>query len=202
MKSSVLRMSLAVGLVFVLGTAGVVAAEASGSKVQKQIQIAKLSKKTVKVLRRAGVVGPTLDLAGTPVAQTSLYHAPWAKGGQCISAVTAGVVDGADCDPSMFTSRMPGYASAGALGFTPSGQPVAGQLPKGTIQILQVYGVATSVVRSARLIGPKSGTTELPLSAGATGFVAFGSSNPPGDGNFVELLNAAGKVVQKIQIAP
>jgi hypothetical protein len=32
--------------------------------------------------------------------------------------------------------------------------------------------------------------------------VVFGDASPPPDGDYVELLNAAGTVMQKIQIAP
>jgi hypothetical protein len=198
--------TVAAGLALVLATA--VAADAGGAKVDRQLRIAGLSKKAQKGLRHAGVVGPTLALAGTPdlagstLQGLSLYHAPWSKGGQCVSGVIAGQPDGADCDEAMFTKEQPGYATAGGFGVKVTGTAVPGMLPPHTLEILQVYGVATTAVRSARLIGPKSGTTDLPLREGAAGFVVFGSPDPPGDGDFVELMNAAGTVIQKIQIAP
>jgi hypothetical protein len=210
MPRTPMRTALAVGLAVALASAGVVAADASSSKVDRQIRIAGLSKKTQKSLRHAGVVGPALELAGTPdlagslEAGLSLYHAAWGKGGECVSGVVAGVVDGADCDEAMFTPAKPGYATAGAFGVTKVATTAGGTpiLTPHTLQLRQVYGVATTVVRSARLIGPKSGTTALPLKAGAPGFVVFGSPSPPPDGDYVELLNASGKVLQKIQIAP
>jgi hypothetical protein len=200
-------------LACVVATTSVSVADAGVAKVGKQIRIAKLSSATQKRLRRVGVSGPALTLLGSPnldgskLAGMALYSAPWSKGGLCVSAVTAGVPDGADCDPKLFTAREPGYASAGPFGVTipAASSTTTGttpSLPAHTLSLLQVYGAATSTVKSARLIGPKSGTTKLPLSAGGPGFVVFGSGSPPPDGDFVELRDGSGKLLQRIQIAP
>jgi hypothetical protein len=164
MQRTLLRTSLAL----VIALAGAVAADAHGTKVDRQIHIGALSKKTQKAVRHLGIAGPTLELVGTPdlagsVEQgLSLYRAPWAKGGTCVSGVTAGIVDGADCDHAMFTKTLPGYATAGLFGVTPTGPsaPATGTgtggstptpiLQPHTLRILQVYGVATTAVRSAR----------------------------------------------------
>ena len=201
-------------LACVVAATSVSVADAGVAKVGKQIKIAKLSSATQKRLRRVGVAGPALtllggpDLDGSKLAGLELYSAPWSKGGRCVSAVTNGVPDGADCDPKLFTPGEPGYASAGPFGVTiaPTANTVTTgtvpTVPAHTLSLLQVYGAATSNVKSARLIGPKSGTTKLPLGPGGAGYVVFGSGSPPPDGDFVELRDGSGKLLQRIQIAP
>jgi hypothetical protein len=208
------RKILAVVLASAIAATAASSADASGATVGKQIKIAKLSAATQKRLRRTGLSGPALTLLGTPSLAgsrfdgLSLYRAPWSKGGTCVSAVTAGIPDGADCDPKLFTKGEPGYATAGLFGSTPIQSATttsAGTTPiilPHKLFLLQVYGAATSDVKSARLIGPKSGTTNLPLSAGAPGYVVFGTGTPAPDGDYVELRDAAGKLLQRIQIAP
>src|SRR5690348_14968440 len=84
-------------------------ATASRPSANKQIRIANLPAKTQRTLRRAGIVGPALTLAGVPnligssLAGLSLYRSPWDNGGQCVSGVLGGVVDGADCDSALLT---------------------------------------------------------------------------------------------------
>jgi hypothetical protein len=120
------RRILALVLVSAIALTAASAADASATKVGTQIKIAKLSSATQKRLRHTGVTGPALTLLGTPSLAgskfdgLSLYRAPWSKGGTCVSAVTGGIPDGADCDPKLFTSAEPGYATAGLFGITPS----------------------------------------------------------------------------------
>jgi len=190
------------------GTQGADRANVKAPQKVRKIVIANLPRATRKFLRKAGVSAKTLDLVGTPnlagnpLAGLALYRAPWTDGGQCVSGVIGDKVSGADCDPTMFSSTKPGYASAGRLGATIIGPAEPGHLPPHALKLLQVYGAATTAVVAVRLIGPTSGITPLPVAAGTRGFVVFGDANPPADGNFVELLGSSGKVLQRIQVAP
>ena len=187
---------------------GVQAAPMTTTKADKQLKISKLSALSQRKLRLVGVTGKTMSLVGTPkltgskLDGLSIYRATWARGGQCVSGVFHGRLDGADCDAELLTAKRPGYASAGIYKSVIIAPGRPGQPPKTKDTILQVYGVALPSVKAVRLVGPTSGSTVIPLLDAGTGFVVFGSANPPEDGKMVEFLNAAGSVVQTIRIAP
>ena len=187
----------AVGIACAILVAGVLADPVSASgKPAKRIKIASLRPHVQRQLRSAGVAGPTLEFVQTAVSGIDLYRTPSASHGVCIIPIRPRGIGGADCDPNLFSTSLPMYATG--LGAVPIRSD--GTFDNSSAYLDLVYGVVNSSIAAVRLVGP-GGSKFLPLRKGSGGLAVFGSDSPPGDATSVEALNGAGKVVQTIRLA-
>ncbi|MFN8221739.1 MAG: hypothetical protein U0R50_00665 [Gaiellales bacterium] len=172
------------------------------------LDVSALTHNSQREFRALGVTASTLELIGAPnlrgtrLEGVMLYQVPSTKAGKCLTGVVGGSADGVECDPALFTAKMPGYATAGAYRSVVIAEGAPGQPPITKDSIEQVYGAALPSVKAVRLVGPSSGRTSIPTVDSGTGFVVFGDPDPPPDGELIELLDASGEVAQTIRIAP
>ncbi len=171
------------------------------------IPIASLQPAEQRQLHRRAVTGPALHLLGTPYPGLDLYRAPSARYGTCMVEVSPQGVGGADCDHALTAAR-PGIASST---FWPTQGKVTanGQLVPPAASALRlrfVYGAATSAVATARLVDEAGQGIDLPLHTDSPGYVVFGQefpqAGPRPTGSWLELLDASGTVLQRMQVAP
>ena len=166
-------------------------AEAAVHRFAKTVAIASLPKARQKFLRAGGVKGNVLRLVGVP--QTiAIYSAP-SVNGTCMMADHGRGIGGADCDPAALKPGKPGMITV--LYKTPVGPDGYPSTDDSKKQMLSAYGMATPNVAAVRIRSADGSLTEVPI-VKARGFVAFGTDAPPTNGRSVELLDAAGKVLE------
>jgi hypothetical protein len=181
-------------------------AQVAPARAAATIPLAKLPVATRHALRRKHILGPALKLLGTPFPGLDLYRGP-STYGTCLVEVNDGHVGGTDCGDAL-DDAAPGIVSSAFQPITVQQSTTNGNggapvfPPSGPLKLRYLYGAATAVVRTARLLDRDGTTTSiLPLRSDVPGYVVFGSTSPDPDGEWVELLDAAGSVVQRIQVS-
>ena len=171
------------------------------------IPIASLQPAVRRRLHRRSIIGPALHLLGTPYPGLDLYRAPSARYGTCMVEVSPQGVSGSDCDHALSAAK-PGIASST---FWPTRGTVTtdGRVIPPTSSALRlrfVYGAATAAVTTARLVDDAGQGITLSLHSDAPGYVVFGEefpqTGPKPTGKWLELLDASGSVLQRLQVQP